>query len=107
MRPAMNHDRSTCSIGWPKPRSVAREQAATNSASRTPESSPPASGRSEPFTRPGRCSVAGPPTLLEDGSSTHQLSVAGEPSERRIEEGLLHTARGRVHVPFALDQSEP
>jgi len=29
-------DRSTCSIGWPIPKSVASEKAATSSASRSP-----------------------------------------------------------------------
>ena len=35
---AITHDRSTCSIGCPSPRSVASEKAATSSASRSPES---------------------------------------------------------------------
>ena len=37
-RAAISQDRSTCSIGWPSPRSVASENAATSSASRSPES---------------------------------------------------------------------
>ena len=35
MRSAIRHWRSTCSIGWPKPRSMPNESAATSSASRT------------------------------------------------------------------------
>src|SRR2546430_895936 len=35
---SLGHARRTCSIGWPKPRPMARENAATNSASRRPES---------------------------------------------------------------------
>ena len=42
-RAAMPHDRSTWSIGWPSPRSVASEKAATSSASRTPDSRSPTS----------------------------------------------------------------
>src|SRR5438046_2730939 len=34
----MSHARRTCSMGWPKPRSIASENAATNSANRRPES---------------------------------------------------------------------
>ena len=32
---AIRHWRSTCSMGWPKPRSIPRDKAATSSASRT------------------------------------------------------------------------
>ena len=35
MRRANTHDRSTCSIGWPSPRSVASDSEATSSESRT------------------------------------------------------------------------
>src|SRR5207245_11447048 len=37
----MTHDRRTCSMGWPNPRSVANENAPTISASVTPESPVP------------------------------------------------------------------
>src|SRR5437016_192637 len=43
----MTHDRKTCSIGWPRPRSVASEKAATSSANATPESRSPASTAQE------------------------------------------------------------
>ena len=42
-RTAISQDRSTCSIGWPIPKSVASEKAATSSASRSPESRSPGS----------------------------------------------------------------
>src|SRR5512144_1917145 len=37
----MTQDRRTCSIGWPNPRSVASEKAATSSANPRPESRSP------------------------------------------------------------------
>src|SRR5579885_3486016 len=85
----MIHERSTCSIGWPSPRSVANEKAATISARRTPELCSPMAGHGRASSGPaGRCGLWGePPTTASRGGRTFD-AMATKQSEAEGRKGV-------------------